>query len=306
MGMSVIPTKFTDGTILINGVIESLLNSTCPSHLRKTYRSHKIMLDTIKRWHSIMLRVGEQIEEVVSKNVAEAIASLHDIKTATNLVFRNAEALIQQIPGATDEERIENSSATLKSLYKSVSLLNTRLNMSSYVSNPQAASFGSKRPIPVYRVVDRICRLFDEIAAKKNVRIAMSGSSYNRVQCYDSFETLALVLVDNAVKYSLGGETVNVFVRDVGGGVEVKVESKGPVIPSGERELIFERGYRTSGATKMVSGGSGLGLYIAKNIADAHNIKVQYEVRDSNSQEDIGTNIFFFRVDTTSGPGVRH
>ena len=297
MGMSVIPVKFEAGIVLINGVIESLLNRSCPPSIRRAYRSHKVIIDTIKGWRSSVLNVGQQVDALVNKSVVEAIASLHDIKTATNLVFRNAEALIAQVPGATDDDKIENASPSLKSLYKSVSLLNTRLNMSSFVSNPQAASFGNKRPIPVYRVMDKMCRLFEETAATKNVNIYMSGTSFNKVLCYDSFETLALVLVDNAVKYSKSGESVNVSVIDAGRGVKVSVESKGLVIPVEESEQIFERGYRTTAAKKMASSGSGLGLYIAKIIADAHNTKIEYEVRNLNSKGDFGTNVFLFYME---------
>lgn len=296
VGMSVIPVKFETGIVLINGVIESLLNRSCPPNIRKAHRSHKVTIDTIKRWHSSVLNVGEQIDAFVNKSVVEAIASLHDIKTATNLVFRNAEALIVQVAGATDDEKIENASPSLKSLYKSVSLLNTRLNMSSFVSNPQAASFGNKRAIPVYKIMDKMCRLFEETAATKNVNIYMSGTSFNKVLCYDSFETLALVLVDNAVKYSKPGESINVSVIDVGRGVKVSVESKGLVIPIEERDRIFERSYRTSAAKKMASSGSGLGLYIAKIIVDAHETEIQYEARNLNSRGDLGTNVFFFNM----------
>jgi signal transduction histidine kinase len=298
IGLSLIPVKLETGIILINGVIESLLNKTCPPHIRKENRSHKVLMENVRRWHSLISDVKNQIDAVISKNVAEAIASLHDIKTATNLVFRNAEALIAQVSGETDEERIENADPSLKSLYKSVSLLNTRLNMSSIAANPQAASFGSRRPAPVYKIFDKMCRLFEEIAGKKSVRIYLYGASYNKVQCYDSFENLALVLLDNAVKYSMNSEVINVNVNDVGRGVEVRVESRGPVIPEGEREQIFEKGYRTSAAKKVASGGSGLGLYIAKNIAEAHGFKIQYEVRNPNPKGDIGTNIFYFRLDS--------
>lgn len=297
MGMSVIPVKFPAGIVLINGVIESLLNRSCPPPIRRACRSHKVTIETIIGWQSSVMNVGGQIAALVSKSVVEAIASLHDIKTATNLVFRNAEALIAQVPGATDDEKIENASPSLKSLYKSVSLLNTRLNMSSFVSNPQAASFGNKRPIPVYRIMDKMARLFEETAAAKNVKIHMSGTSFNKVLCYDSFETLALVLVDNAVKYSKPAESVNIIVVDSGRGVRVGVESRGLVIPVEEREQIFERGYRTTAAKKTASSGSGLGLYIAKIIADAHDTKIQYEARNLGSKGDFGTNVFFFYME---------
>jgi K+-sensing histidine kinase KdpD len=297
-GFSLIPVVFPNGTILINGVIESMLNKNCPATLRRDYKSHKIVIETVIRWRYSMSKAQEQIDAVTTKNVTEAISSLHDIKTATNLVFRNAEAFISQVPGTTDEEKIENAPAPFKALYKSISLLNTRLTMSSFVSNPQSASFGNRRATPVYKIFDRMCRLFEEIAAKKNVNIFMKGSSYNLVKCYDSFETLALVLVDNAVKYSLTGESVIVRARDVKSGVEVSVESKGPIVHEGERNLIFEKGFRSANAKKMALGGAGLGLYIAKTIADAHGISIKYEARNPSPEGDVGTNVFFFSVES--------
>jgi signal transduction histidine kinase len=229
--------------------------------------------------------------------VAEAIGGLHDIKTATSLVFRNAEAYMVQLPGETDDEKIENSPDPLKSLFKSISLLNTRLTMSSIVSNPESASFGRKRLAPIYRMFDKMCRLFEEIGAKKGIKIIMSGSSFNKVRCYDSFETLALVLIDNAVKYSLPGEPVTVKAMDSGSGVEVSIESRGPVVPEGDREKIFERGIRTTSAKEMAQGGSGLGLFIAKIVAEAHNTKIAYQAKNTSAKNNIGTNVFSFYIE---------
>ena len=297
-GLSLISVAFANGTMLINGVIESLLNKNCPPTLRRDYKSHKIVFEAVIRWRFSMSKAQEQMDAITTKNVTEAISSLHDIKTATNLVFRNAEALLSQVQGTTDEEKIENAPAPFKALYKSISLLNTRLTMSSFVSNPQSASFGNRRATPIYKIFDRMCRLFEEIAAKKNVNIFMRGSSYNLVKCYDSFETLALVLVDNAVKYSTPGESVIVRARDIKTGIEVSVESRGPVVHEGERDLIFEKGFRSANAKKMALGGAGLGLYIAKTIADAHGITIKYEARNLSTEGNVGTNVFFFYVES--------
>lgn len=294
-GFSLIAVKFSAGNILIYGVIESFLNKTCPSKIRKEYRSHKISIGAVEYWRSSMIRVQEILDGVTKKNVVEAISSLHDITTATNIVFRNAEALISQSPGLTDDDKIESSPPALKSLYKAVNLLKSRLTMSSFVANPEAASYGAKRSTPIYRVVDRICRLFEEFAAKKSIGIDLYGSSFNKVFCYDSFESLPLVLIDNAIKYSIKGEVVYVTVNDIREGVEVRVQSKGPIIATEDQARIFEKGYRTEIATKMSSAGSGLGLYIAKIVADAHNIKIQYETSDLNPKGDMGNNIFYFQ-----------
>jgi signal transduction histidine kinase len=75
-------------------------------------------------------------------------------------------------------------------------------------------------------------------------------------------------LLENAVKYSRAGGDINVRARSANGRVLVTVEDDGPGIPREHHELIFERfGRANVGPGKP---GSGLGLFIARSIAEAH------------------------------------
>ncbi|MCW2966156.1 MAG: hypothetical protein JWO17_3408 [Actinomycetia bacterium] len=75
-------------------------------------------------------------------------------------------------------------------------------------------------------------------------------------------------LIDNAVKYSPTGEAVEVLVSQANGSVLVSVRDRGPGIKAGDQRLIFEKfGRVTAGNSKP---GSGLGLYIARSIAETH------------------------------------
>src|SRR4051812_39401524 len=75
-------------------------------------------------------------------------------------------------------------------------------------------------------------------------------------------------LVDNAVKYSSAGGRVHVSALADDGHVLIDVADEGPGIVPDDHELIFEKFGRSSGgATKP---GSGLGLFIARSIAEAH------------------------------------
>jgi signal transduction histidine kinase len=75
-------------------------------------------------------------------------------------------------------------------------------------------------------------------------------------------------LVDNAVKYSSAGGRVHVSARTDNAHVLVDVVDEGPGIVPEDRELIFEKfGLSSGGTTKP---GSGLGLFIARSIAEAH------------------------------------
>ncbi len=76
-------------------------------------------------------------------------------------------------------------------------------------------------------------------------------------------------LIDNAVKYSPAGAEVRVSTRADNGRVHVSVSDRGPGIPSEQQRLIFEKFGRAKLGDKTKPG-TGLGLYIARSIAEAH------------------------------------
>ena len=76
------------------------------------------------------------------------------------------------------------------------------------------------------------------------------------------------ILLDNAVKYTPQGGEVAVTVSEHDGWVDLEVSDTGIGIPKDQIPLIFERFYRTDEA--RTAGGSGLGLSIAWQIAEAH------------------------------------
>jgi signal transduction histidine kinase len=75
-------------------------------------------------------------------------------------------------------------------------------------------------------------------------------------------------LIDNAVKYSRAGSPVRVSVAGLNGNVTVSVRDEGSGIASEDQRLIFEKFGRVSGGNTKP--GTGLGLYIARSIAEAH------------------------------------
>jgi two-component system OmpR family sensor kinase len=92
----------------------------------------------------------------------------------------------------------------------------------------------------------------------------------------DALRTLIRNLVDNAVRYTPVGGTVDVAVQDADApgtshGAILRVIDTGPGIPPDERKRVFDRFYRPPGTTPP---GSGLGMAIVKTIADAHGATV--------------------------------
>jgi len=76
-------------------------------------------------------------------------------------------------------------------------------------------------------------------------------------------------LLANANRYGMPNEAIQVHIANEGTSVRFTVRQKGPGIPREEQSLLFERFYRTSSGA-AVSGGSGLGLSIVKDIVEMH------------------------------------
>jgi signal transduction histidine kinase len=83
-------------------------------------------------------------------------------------------------------------------------------------------------------------------------------------------------LVDNAVKYSSAGGLVRVSASAEDGHLHVDVQDEGPGIPLEDQRLIFEKFGRASiaGGAKP---GTGLGLFIARSIVEAHGGSLEVE-----------------------------
>jgi two-component system sensor histidine kinase MprB len=92
-------------------------------------------------------------------------------------------------------------------------------------------------------------------------------------------ERAILNVLDNAAKWSPIGEQVRVSMRETGTGLlEFAVDDAGPGIPPAERELVFERFYRTMAARSMP--GSGLGLAIVKQVVTKHGGTITIDTSD--------------------------
>jgi len=77
-------------------------------------------------------------------------------------------------------------------------------------------------------------------------------------------------LLENAVVHTYSGGTINVAATRQGDWVEVCVSDTGKGIPAEDLPNIFERFYRVDRSRARATGGSGLGLTIAKRWVEAH------------------------------------
>ncbi len=124
------------------------------------------------------------------------------------------------------------------------------------------------------------------LADRRNISIVFNGGE-TRVKGDETLiRRLFLNLIDNAVKYNIDGGKIGINVS----ANTVTVSNTGEEIPTDQKNLIFDRFYRveksrTHGNETTMSG-AGLGLSIAKWIADLHHAELKY------SRSDDGENIF--------------
>jgi two-component system sensor histidine kinase KdpD len=86
-------------------------------------------------------------------------------------------------------------------------------------------------------------------------------------------------LVENAVKYSPADAPVELAAQGAGQALEFTVSDRGPGIPPAEREHIFQPFYRPPGSPSD-AGSAGLGLSIARRLAEAQGGSLRYESRE--------------------------
>jgi two-component system OmpR family sensor kinase len=147
----------------------------------------------------------------------------------------------------------------------------TRLVEQLLVLARQEASAAGGARLDVVSLADLARRTVGEmagVAQAKGVDLGLHHADQASVNGQaDALTILMRNLVDNAIKYTPPGGTVDLEVRKTAGAASVLVEDSGPGIPAEERERVVDRFYRIAGSE---ASGSGLGLAIINAIAERH------------------------------------
>ncbi len=105
-------------------------------------------------------------------------------------------------------------------------------------------------------------------AADASQRVTLSGAANMALLGRPLDLRRCLVnLIDNAVKY---GQSARVTVDRINGAARIRIRDGGPGIPAAELARVFDPFYRVETSRSRESGGTGLGLTIARNIAEQH------------------------------------
>ncbi len=115
----------------------------------------------------------------------------------------------------------------------------------------------------------------EEVAVRADVATPLPPVRADR----ERIRQLLINLLTNAVKYTVAGDEVEVRAAAEDGSVAVSVCDHGPGISPEEQRVIFEKFGRAS-TTRSAKPGAGLGLFIARSIAEAHGGSIEVESRE--------------------------
>jgi heavy metal sensor kinase len=131
-----------------------------------------------------------------------------------------------------------------------------------------------RTPIYLDEVVDDVVRAARVLASAKQVAIeAETIPSAGFTGDEDLLRRLFVNLLDNAVRYAPAGSSVRIDLRKSSTGYDLSISDSGPGIPEHAQPHIFERFYRGDASRArgtQPDGGAGLGLALARWIANVH------------------------------------
>ncbi len=205
------------------------------------------------------------VEQVKSDFVA---AVSHQLRTPLTSIYGFAETMLREdVLFGEDERRtflgyIASESERLTGIVDE--LLNVaRLDAGDLQVEPE--------PIDVGSVVSEVVETAEETGAVNGHRfvVDLPAEPLSAEADRDKLRQVFSILVENALKYSPNGGTVTVGARRGDGTVEVRVVDEGTGIPPAEQERIFRKFYRAESTVRDGGGGTGLGLFIAKELVTA-------------------------------------
>ncbi|MBJ7251638.1 MAG: HAMP domain-containing protein [Acetobacteraceae bacterium] len=130
-----------------------------------------------------------------------------------------------------------------------------------------------RKPADIVAMVETLC----DAAADAGAAVTYAGPSQARLVCSPMTLKRAFAnLIDNAVKYGGGAR---VALEDKGHEILVRIEDDGPGIPEADMQAVFEPFRRLETSRNRGTGGSGLGLTIARRAAEQHSGTVQLSNR---------------------------
>lgn len=234
------------------------------------------------------------IKDVTQEKLVEKIKtdfimlSAHQLRTPISAVKWILKMFLEGDLGKIKPEQKEFIEKAYKSNERMVVLVNDLLNVSKieegkYLYNPKL----SKLEDIVQIVFDFYRDEFDD--KKIDFEYKKTDKDFPLTMLdVDRIKLVVQNFVDNALKYTESGGKVTIATSYDKNNVGLMIEDTGAGIPAEQQKRVFSNFFRGSNVMKMETEGSGLGLYVSKNIIEAHGGRVWFE-----SKENKGSKFYF-------------
>lgn len=220
----------------------------------------------LSRW---ALKPVERAWEQQRQFVADAS---HELKTPLAVILANTQILKSDESKIPEESRrwIEGASDEADRMRGLVEELLELARTEDGTSNARANA-----PVDLSSLVEGDALQFDAVAYERGCEIetnVVDGISV--LGDKEQLERLLKTLIDNACKYAARGTQIKVTLEKNGSHALFVATNQGEPIPEEDLPHVFDRFWRSDKARARSTGGYGLGLAIAKGIAESHGGKI--------------------------------
>jgi PAS domain S-box-containing protein len=227
----------------------------------------------------------KEIERMKTEFVSIAA---HQLRTPLSAIKWTLRMILDGDLGEITQEQREFLEKTYKSNERMINLINDLLN----VTRIEEGRFLYKPVLSdLSLVVQSILKGYQEEIKKKEINLEFEQPEKKLPLVMVDLEKIQLAiqnLLENAIKYTPPGGEIKISLKSTENEVEFSIKDSGVGIPKEEQGRVFTKFFRGSNVMKMETEGSGLGLFITKNVIEAHGGKIWFE-----SEEGKGTTFYF-------------
>ena len=235
-------------------------------------------------WLSLLLarRTLMPIEQSIEQQAQFVSNASHELRTPlAALLLSNEIAMRKRV--LTDEKARQVLSRNVEEIKKLANLSNSQLDLAKSEN-----ALNDPELIDISEIIKEVIGQYSRVAKAKQVKIFHNIPDGQKVTLQvNAVRQILSILMDNAIKYAPQkvGE-VKIWARLNKNSVEFIVKDNGPGISSNDQKHIFERFYRANAArTRTDASGYGLGLAIAKTLADRCGYTIRIKSKPSAGAE---------------------
>ncbi len=227
----------------------------------------------------------KRIERLKSEFVSIAA---HQLRTPLSAIKWTLKMLLDGELGKLNKNQLDFVEKTYQSNERMIRLINDLLNVTRI---EEGRYIYDRTPAQLEDICKEVLDSVEETAKRKNIETGFITPKKKLPQVEVDKEKIRLVmqnLVDNAIKYTSEGGDVVVSLSKEEDAIRFAVEDNGVGIPEDQQDRVFSRFFRGANIVRMDTTGTGLGLFIAKNIVEAHGGEIWFD-----SEEGEGTTFYF-------------